>query len=1396
MIYLINHAKNMKKTRLVIVMSTILGIPAIAHHQLDHMTGDLTCEAECKNEIHGAIDDDGRLVIRSVEANTERRMPNETKILHALPAVEKTTEKTTSTRLEEKEIYSGNRDALHFRSGYADIDSALPLDKLITRLKDKKNLRLNVIGFADKQRLSTATKKRFANNQKLSEARAKNVARYLSKGLSLSNDAVTFEGRGDKQPVGANPSKIAIAQDRRVEVQIWFDDEVPITIEVPAQGAAMNRTLVCNDEIIATSTAGDDGFRISVDGAPIDEDIAAHDADTQRCTDVALEENLVQLQYDSNKMAKPFLNATVSPATTTVGETISFQGYSNYLGWIERAEIRIFKTSDSHQAEPLAVVSLDDSLAGEWQANQYLPEKMYYRLRVYDENNRFDETSNLRLWMTDEHELIGDETQAEQELLAGYGENHLAVYNINLQGGTLTVNGKDIPAGHDAYFMGSKLPMDKNGKFIGQQIVPPGLHNVEVAVLDQSGNGQLFWRELKIEENNWFYVGIADFTVGRNHSRGPAALVTNDSQHFNDDVYADGRMAFYAKGKWRGKYTITTSADTFEQPLEDLFSKMDHKDPRSLLRRLDEEDHYPVYGDDSTIVDDAPTQGKFFAKIEDQKSHLMWGNFKTHITDTDFAHIERGLYGAQMVWNSEAITTLGERRTTVTGFAAEPGTIASWEEFRGTGGSLYYLQHQDLTRGSAQVRVEVRDKDSGIVLSVNQLAPGQDYDIDAIQGRLLLTSPLSSLADDNLIVRNGGLSGHPTYLVVNYEYTPGLSELDEMAFGGRASHWFGDQLKLGITASHQQQKGDDQDLQGIDLTLRKTPETYFKLEAARTEGSGIGGISTNNGGFNFGGIAQDRTNGVEAEGYRAEAAIKLKDVGLSNDGIATLYIQNREAGFSAPGQLTQYDTDQFGGALRTPLNEKTDLTLKFDSKDEKGGIDTRAIEADIAHQINNNWTVSGGVRNDRKKQGVTPTIAGPFSDTGEGDRTDLTLQAHYYNEKDWDSYGFVQGTVNRDNTRRENNRYGVGGTTKINDRLDINGEVSGGNDGFGAQVGTDYRLTDRSNVYLGYELDPDRTDNLFRGRNGQLTSGMKHRYSDALSVFGEGRYQHGDSASGLTHAYGLDYAPTDTWTFGLNFETGALTQEIDNSRLDRTAVAATAGFQKDDVKYGVALEYRNDESNTDDRISWLMRNNLAYQIDDDWRTQARLDFAFSDSDQGNGNTFNSDYTEAILGFGYRPTNNDKFNALFKYTYLMDLAPFDQFTASGAQGQNQQRSHVVSMDAIYDLNERWTVGGKYAYRMGELRLGRDQGDWFDSEAHLLIGRLDWHVVRKWDLMVEGRMLDLTASDDRRLGALAGLYRHFNENVKMGVGYNFADFSDDLTDQDYDAHGWFLNAVGKF
>ena len=31
---------------------------------------------------------------------------------------------------------------------------------------------------------------------------------------------------------------------------------------------------------------------------------------------------------------------------------------------------------------------------------------------------------------------------------------------------------------------------------------------------------------------------------------------------------------------------------------------------------------------------------------------------------------------------------------------------------------------------------------------------------------------------------------------------------------------------------------------------------------------------------------------------------------------------------------------------------------------------------------------------------------------------------------------------------------------------------------------------------------------------------------------------------------------------------------------------------------------------------------------------------------------------------------------------------------------RQRSHVLSVDASYDLNEHWTLGGKFGYRLSE------------------------------------------------------------------------------------------------
>ena len=163
---------------------------------------------------------------------------------------------------------------------------------------------------------------------------------------------------------------------------------------------------------------------------------------------------------------------------------------------------------------------------------------------------------------------------------------------------------------------------------------------------------------------------------------------------------------------------------------------------------------------------------------------------------------------------------------------------------------------------------------------------------------------------------------------------------------------------------------------------------------------------------------------------------------------------------------------------------------------------------------------------------------------------------------------------------------------------------------------------------------------------------------------------------------------------------------------------------------------------------------------------------------------------------YRPVNNERLNALFRVMYYEDMGPVGQATGSGQTQTPKQTSTVLSMDVSYDLSEHFSIAGKYGYRSGTVSLGRDSDVFVRSDAHLGVVRGDYHVNRAWDIMAEARVLRVSLADETRLGALGAVYRHVTDNVKVGVGYSWSDFSDDLTDQSYTSHGPFLNLLGTF
>jgi len=1089
-----------------------------------------------------------------------------------------------------------------------------------------------------------------------------------------------------------------------------------------------------------------------------------------------------------------------------VASTVRFRAYANYSAFIERSEVRIFGHGQSLQAVPLAVVAVDPAGVAEWQpSTQHLagPEReLRFVLRAYDAKGNFDETDAQPLWLYHETAATGPAASAGEDLavetpprdsLAAYGESGLALRNIPLGNGAVKVQGSGIPANHAVWVAGRQVPVDAQGNFVAEEILPAGAHTVEVAVLDEAGNGSLYLRDLEFKRNDWFYVGVADLTLSDTSTNGPAELLQGQDAPRDYDSSVDGRLAFYLNGKFGEGWRVTASADTREGPIEDLFSNFLDKSPESLFRRIDSDNHYPTFGDDGVVEEMAPTLGKLYLKVSQGENYGLWGNFKVGYLDNELAQVDRGLYGANARYVSEDTTAFGERRFALDGFAAEPGTMPSYEEFRGTGGSLYYLRHQDVLTGSERVRIELRDKDSGLVTGVVNLRPGIDYDIDYLQGRLLLAEPLSSTAADNLLVRSSGLSGDEAYVVTRYEYTPGFDEIDAVAVGGQGHYWFNDHVRLGLTANTNDDGGADSNLNAADLTLRMSTESWFKVQAGRSEGLLSSSLRSDDGGYDFVGDDDLSFSDVDAGAYRADLSVGLGDFLEGRSGRLTLYAQTLESGYSAPGLATLRNTDFYGGTFRMPVTSRLSVGAKADRRAEDQGLQSTAVEVDVGYQVTDAWSVSTGVRNDQRKD---RSLVVPLTQE-QGERTDAVVQVAYDPKAAWRAYGFVQDTLSSDGDREDNGRIGAGGSYDVTERFRVDAEVSGGDLGPGARIGSSFLYSERTNLYLNYSLENERTDNGLHARRGNLVSGVKTRFSDATSVYVEQRYQDTESLTGLTHATGVNLAANERWNLGATADFGTLQDALTGAETERKAGGLRVGYGFETVQFSSAVEYRLDDTqqadaSTTERTTWLLRNNFKYQRTPDWRVVGKLNYATSDSSLGDFH--DGGYTEAVIGYAFRPVRNDRLSALAKYTYFHNVPTTDQVGAQNTPVEFIQKSHIAALDLTYELTADWSIGGKYAYRLGEVSLDREDPQFFDNSAHLVVLRTDWRFRKDWEALLEARVMELPDVDQTRSGALVAVYRYLGEHLKVGAGYNFTDFSEDLTDLSYDHRGVFINVVG--
>ena len=142
---------------------------------------------------------------------------------------------------------------IRFESGVANIpgETVASLGAILERMRDRINVRLHLIGHADNQPLSPQLAEVYGDNAGLSRERAGEVAEHFQTALALPPEAISYEWAGDTDPVATNLTEAGRAQNRRVEVEVWYDEVVEqLALEEFLVPHEIKRVKVCRMETV------------------------------------------------------------------------------------------------------------------------------------------------------------------------------------------------------------------------------------------------------------------------------------------------------------------------------------------------------------------------------------------------------------------------------------------------------------------------------------------------------------------------------------------------------------------------------------------------------------------------------------------------------------------------------------------------------------------------------------------------------------------------------------------------------------------------------------------------------------------------------------------------------------------------------------------------------------------------------------------------------------------------------------------------------------------------------------------------------------------------------------------------------------------------------------------
>ena len=941
--------------------------------------------------------------------------------------------------------------------------------------------------------------------------------------------------------------------------------------------------------------------------------------------------------------------------------------------------------------------------------------------------------------------------------------------------------------------------------------------------------------------SNDLYLGIVDLSFGGSSASGKLASLAEQND-LNDKLFAEGRIAGY----WRGNRTIgegqkhnlnwVLQLDTTKDEFSALGKNLKRKDPRRLFRQLDVDGYYSTYGDDSTTFLDTNTQGSAYARVNYNNSEASWGNYRADFSSTEFSHFTRSLYGLNALHQSGRLTTDGEHRFSIEAFASEAQSVSAHMTFLATGGSLYYLKHTDIVMGSERLWIEIRRRGTQQVEERRNLVVGRDYEIDPLQGRILLSQPLAQLVREqhNPVVRHRSSEGDQVQLRVDYEYTPQGFTADEFTYGVRIKNWLSDELRIGATHVTDEQGTSDYALYGLDLLYQPFQNSYIAVEWADTKADSYqNGPLSLDGGLSLVNAIPNSLSDFDGQAFGIDAVLSMVDIGLGN-GTLRAWHKQRDAGYTSSRFRVGPKVIDSGFEFDLSLNETTRLTGAALELNRQGSSRYRTARVQLSTQWQ--WRcnkqqpcwmldIEGRYDNGDSTLGsIGVDLAAPYS---EDRGTTVGIRLGRQLNEDTTLYGNIQTAFATDQEFGSGDRVAVGLNQRLNDTLALGIEVSDGQSG-GAitggidyvvgpqatfnlstgvgpgaltQASTRYHLTDGQELYGSYTMSPDRSD----GARNMLALGQRRQINQRTHIYSESQFGHQGNQTSNGHLFGIDWRMADNLVIASTLQGSRVQTPLGD--FDRLAVSIGASYATANLRLSSRIELRDDDGNSTQAKQYVISNAINYRLNENARLQGKLNAALIEDDSIA--TKLGRFVEFDLGYAFRPTQTDHLNALLRYSYLLDI---------GTEGQSEtpgdERSHLLGAEGFAEVSQRVQLGAKLATRVGESRFTKGQGDWDEVKLGLAIARVLIRLGKtagtpfspnRFELQAEYRWLRDWAAQTQQDGLLLGLFhtrdsRNSNwtlsNTLRFGVGYNFSGFDDNLRRSSYRADGWFVDISAAF